>query len=101
MQEGTAAGQLIYIDTHRFEVALGTMDAKKIIVEAVRAGEGDRPGIEAGDYYVVSVQALEGNKTVNVVHQEYSVQRKTRARRFRGANQGFGRVGQGADGRES
>jgi hypothetical protein len=69
MQEGTAAGQLIYIDTHRFEVALGTMDAKKIIVEAVRAGEGDRPGIEAGDYYVVSVQALEGNKTVKVVDQ--------------------------------
>jgi hypothetical protein len=69
MQEGTAAGQLIYIDTHRFEVALGTMDAKKIIVEAVRAGEGDRPGIEAGDYYVVSVQSLDGNKTVKVVDQ--------------------------------
>src|ERR1700734_874343 len=37
MQEGTAAGQLIYIDTHRFEVPLATMDAKKITVEAVHA----------------------------------------------------------------
>jgi hypothetical protein len=69
MQEGTAAGQLIYIETHRFEVPLATLDAKRITVEAVRAGEGDRPGVEAGDYYVVSLQTLDGNKTVNVVDQ--------------------------------
>ncbi|MGB8800130.1 MAG: hypothetical protein WCC97_05545 [Candidatus Acidiferrales bacterium] len=69
MQEGTAAEQLIYIDTHRFEVPLATMDAKKITVEAVHAGEGDRPGIESGDYYVVSLQSAGGNKTVNVVDQ--------------------------------
>jgi hypothetical protein len=70
MQEGTAARQLVYIDTHRFEVPLATMDAKKITVEAVRAGQGDRPGIEAGDYYVVSLQSADGNKTVNVVGQD-------------------------------
>jgi hypothetical protein len=70
MQEGTAARQLVYIETHRFEVPLATMDAKKITVEAVRAGQGDRPGIEAGDYYVVSLQSADGNKTVNVVGQD-------------------------------
>jgi hypothetical protein len=69
MQEGTKFGQLIYIATHRFEVPLATMDAKKITVEAVRAGQGDRPGIEAGDYYVVSMQSADGNKTVSVVDQ--------------------------------
>jgi hypothetical protein len=70
MQEGTAARQLIYIETHRFEVPLATMDAKKITVEAVHAGQGDRPGIEAGDYYVVSLQSVDGSKTVNVVDQD-------------------------------
>ena len=70
MQEGTAARQLIYIETHRFEVPLATMDAKKITVEAVHAGQGDRPGIEAGDYYVVSLQSADGSKTVNVVDQD-------------------------------
>jgi hypothetical protein len=70
MQEGTATRQLIYIETHRFEVPLATMDAKKITVEAVHAGQGDRPGIEAGDYYVVSLQSADGNKTVNVVGQD-------------------------------
>jgi hypothetical protein len=69
MQEGTATRQLVYIETHRFEVPLASMDAKKITVEAVRAGQGDRPGIEAGDYYVVSLQSADGNKTVNVVDQ--------------------------------
>jgi hypothetical protein len=69
MQEGTAAGQLIYIETHRFEVPLATLDAKRITVEPVRAGEGDRPGVDAGDYYVVSLPTLSGNKTVNVVDQ--------------------------------
>jgi hypothetical protein len=70
MQEGTAARQLIYIETHRFEVPLATMDAKKITVEAVHAGQGDRPGIESGDYYVVSLQSADGSKTVNVVDQD-------------------------------
>jgi hypothetical protein len=70
MQEGTAARQLIYIETHRFEVPLASMDAKKITVEAVHAGQGDRPGIESGDYYVVSLQSADGSKTVNVVDQD-------------------------------
>ena len=70
MQEGTAARQLVYIETHRFEVPLATMDAKTITVEAVHAGQGDRPGIEAGDYYVVSLQSADGDKTVNVVGQD-------------------------------
>ena len=70
MQEGTATRQLVYIETHRFEVPLATMDAKKITIEAVHAGQGDRPGIEAGDYYVVSLQSADGNKTVNVVDQD-------------------------------
>jgi hypothetical protein len=69
MQEGTAAGQLIYIETHRFEVPLATLDAKRITVEPVRAGEGDRPGVDAGDYFVVSLPTVSGNKTVNVVDQ--------------------------------
>jgi hypothetical protein len=69
LQEGTAAGQLIYIETHRFEVPLATMDAKKITVQEVHAGQGERPGIESGDYYVVSLSSADGNKTVNVVDQ--------------------------------
>jgi hypothetical protein len=69
MQEGTAAGQLIYIETHRLEVPLATLDAKRITVEPVRAGEGDRPGVDAGDYFVVSLPTVSGNKTVNVVDQ--------------------------------
>jgi hypothetical protein len=70
MQEGTATRQLVYIETHRFEVPLATMDAKKITVEAVHAGQGDRPGIEAGDYFVLSLQSADGNKTVNLVDQD-------------------------------
>ena len=70
MQEGTAARQLVYIETHRFEVPLATMDAKKITVEPLHERQGDRPGIEAGDYYVVSLQSADGNKTVNVVGQD-------------------------------
>jgi len=69
MQEGTQSGQLIYIETHRFEVPLATLDAKRITVEPVRAGEGDRPGVDAGDYFVVSLPTVSGNKTVNVVDQ--------------------------------
>jgi hypothetical protein len=76
MQEGTASGQLIYIETHRFEVPLGTMDAKQITIEPVRAGQGERPGIEAGDYYVVRLQTLRAKNTVNVVDQNIVFNRK-------------------------
>lgn len=76
MQEGTAAGQLIYIETHRFEVPLATVDAKQITIEPVRAGQGERPGIEAGDYYVVRLQSTSGKNTVNVVDQNIVFNRK-------------------------
>jgi hypothetical protein len=76
MQEGTQAGQLIYIETHRFEVPLATMDAKQITIEPVRAGQGERPGIEAGDYYVVRLQSTSGKNTVNVVDQNIVFNRK-------------------------
>jgi hypothetical protein len=76
MQEGTASGQLIYIETHRFEVPLATMDAKQITIEQVRAGQGERPGIEVGDYYVVRLQSMLGKNTVNVVDQNIVFNRK-------------------------
>jgi hypothetical protein len=76
MQEGTSSGQLIYIETHRFEVPLATMDAKQITIEAVRAGQGERPGIEAGDYYVVRLQSTRGKNTVSVVDQNIVFNRK-------------------------
>ena len=76
MQEGTAFGQLIYIETHRFDVPLATMDAKQITIEPVRAGQGERPGIEAGDYYVVRLQSTSGKNTVNVVDQKIVFNRK-------------------------
>jgi hypothetical protein len=76
MQEGTASGQLIYIETHRFEVPLATMDVKQITFEPVRAGQGERPGIEAGDYYVVRLQSTGRKNTVNVVDQNIVFNRK-------------------------
>jgi hypothetical protein len=76
MQEGTAFGQLIYIETHRFDVPLATMDAKQVTIEPVRAGQGERPGIEAGDYYVVRLQSTSGKNTVNVVDQNIVFNRK-------------------------
>ena len=76
MQEGTASGQLIYIETHRFEAPLATMDAKQITIEPARAGQGERPGIEAGDYYVVRLQSTRGKNTVNLVDQTIVFNRK-------------------------
>jgi hypothetical protein len=66
-QEGTRPGQLFYVETHRFEVPLSTMDAKRITVEPVGAGQSARPGIEPGDYYTVLLPSLGGKKTVNLV----------------------------------
>lgn len=66
-QEGTRPRQLFYVETHRFEVPLATMDAKQITVEPVGAGQSARPGIEPGDYYTVLLPSLGGKKTVNVV----------------------------------
>jgi hypothetical protein len=66
-QEGTRPRQLFYVETHRFEVPLSTMDAKQITVEPVGAGQSARPGIEPGDYYTVLLPSLGGRKTVNLV----------------------------------
>ena len=66
-QEGTRPGELFYVETHRFEVPLATMDAKQITVEPVGAGQSARPGIEPGDYYTVLLHSLGGKKSVNMV----------------------------------
>jgi hypothetical protein len=76
MQEGTTPGQLMYIETHRFQVPLASMDAKHITVEPVRAGQEERPGIEAGDYYVVRLQTIGGKNTVSVVDQNIVFNKK-------------------------
>jgi hypothetical protein len=52
------------------------MDAKLVSVEPVRAGQGERPGIEAGDYYVVRLQSTSGKNTVKVVDQNIVFNRK-------------------------
>ena len=67
-QEGTRPRQLFYIETHRFEVPLATMDAKQITVEPLGAGQSERPGIEPGDYYTVLLRSLGGKKSVNLVN---------------------------------
>ncbi len=66
-QEGTRPGELFYIETHRFQVPLSSMDAKQITVAPVTYGQSERPGIEPGDYYTVLLKSLGEKKTVNVV----------------------------------
>ncbi|MGA7222699.1 MAG: hypothetical protein WA867_14915 [Candidatus Acidiferrales bacterium] len=66
-QEGTRPGQLFYVEAHRFDVPLATMDAKQITVAPVSAGQSERPGIEPGDYYTVLLQSLGGKKSVNLL----------------------------------
>jgi hypothetical protein len=66
-QEGTRPGELFYIETHRFQVPLSSMDAKQITVAPVTYGQSERPGIEPGDYYTVLLKSLGEKKTVNMV----------------------------------
>ena len=66
-QEGTRPGELFYIETHRFQVPLSSMDAKQITISAVTYGQSERPGIEPGDYYTVLLKSLGEKKTVNMV----------------------------------
>jgi hypothetical protein len=75
-QEGTRTGELFYVETHRFEVPLATMDAKQITVEPVGAGQSVRPGIEAGDYYTVLLHSLGGKNTVNMVQHNITFNQK-------------------------
>jgi hypothetical protein len=75
-QEGTRPGELFYVETHRFEVPLASMDAKQITVEPVSAGQSARPGIEPGDYYTVLLHSLGGKNTVNMVQHNITFNQK-------------------------
>jgi hypothetical protein len=75
-QEGSRPGELFYVETHRFEVPLATMDAKRITVEPVGAGQSARPGIEPGDYYTVLLHSLGGKNTVNMVDHNITFNQK-------------------------
>jgi hypothetical protein len=75
-QEGTRPGQLFYIETHRFEVPLSSIDAKGITVEPVVAGQSQRPGIEPGDYSTVLLRSTGGKKTVNMVDHNITFDQK-------------------------
>jgi hypothetical protein len=75
-QEGTRPGELFYVETHRFEVPLSSMDAKQITVEPVGAGQSARPGIEPGDYYTVLLHSLGGKNTVNMVDHNITFNQK-------------------------
>jgi hypothetical protein len=66
-QEGTRPGELFYIETHRFQVPLSSMDGKQITISPVTYGQSERPGIEPGDYYTVLLKSLGEKKTVNMV----------------------------------
>ena len=75
-QEGTRPGELFYVETHRFEVPLSSMDAKQITVEPVAAGQSARPGVEAGDYYSVVLHSSGGKNTVNMVDHNITFNQK-------------------------
>jgi hypothetical protein len=75
-QEGTRPGELFYVETHRFEVPLASMDAKQITVEPVGAGQSARPGIEAGDYYTVLLHSLGGKNSINMVQHNITFNQK-------------------------
>jgi hypothetical protein len=75
-QEGTRPRELFYVETHRFEVPLATMDAKQVTVEPVGTGQSVRPGIEAGDYYTVLLHSLGGKNTVNTVQHNITFNQK-------------------------
>jgi hypothetical protein len=70
-QEGTRPGELFYVETHRFEVPLSSVDAKQITVQPLGAGQSTRPGIEPGDYYTVLLHSSGGKNSVNMV--EHSI----------------------------
>jgi len=75
-QEGTRPGELFYVETHRFQVPLATIDAKQITVEPVGAGQSVRPGIEAGDYFTVLLHSLGGRNTINMVQHNITFNQK-------------------------
>jgi hypothetical protein len=75
-QEGTVYGQLLYIETRRFQVPLASIDAKKISVEPVTAAESQRPGIGPDDYYTVVLPSVGGKNTVSLLDNNITVDEK-------------------------
>jgi len=75
-QEATVYGQLLYIETRRFQVPLSSIDAKKISIEPVSAEQSQRPGIGPDDYYIVVLPSVGGKNTVSLLDNNITVDEK-------------------------
>ena len=75
-QEATVYGQLLYIETRRFQVPLSSIDANRISIEPATAGKSQRPGIESDDYYTVVLPSLDGKNTVSLLDNNITVEGK-------------------------
>ena len=75
-QEATAYGQLLYIETRRFQVPLSSIDANRISIEPATAGKNQRPGIESDDYYTVVLPSVDGKNTVSLLDNNITVEGK-------------------------
>ena len=75
-QEATVYGQLLYIETRRFQVPLSSIDANRISIEPATAGKNQRPGIESDDYYTVVLPSLDGKNTVSLLDNNITVEGK-------------------------
>jgi hypothetical protein len=75
-QEATVYGQLLYIETRRFQVPLSSIDAKRISIEPVAAEQSQRPGIGPDDYYIVVLPSVGGKNTVSLLDNNITVEEK-------------------------
>ncbi len=75
-QEATVYGQLLYIETRRFQVPLSSIDAKRISIEPVAAEQSQRPGIGPDDYYIVVLPSVGGKNTVSLLDNNITVEDK-------------------------
>jgi len=75
-QEATVYGQLLYIETRRFQVPLSSIDANRISIEPATAGKSQRPGIESDDYYTVVLPSVDGKNTVSLLDNNITVEGK-------------------------
>jgi hypothetical protein len=75
-QEATVYGQLLYIETRRFQVPLSSIDAKRISIEPVAAEQSQRPGIGPDDYYTVVLPSVDGKNTVSLLDNNITVEGK-------------------------
>jgi hypothetical protein len=75
-QEATVYGQLLYIETRRFQVPLSSIDANRITIEPATAGKNQRPGIESDDYYTVVLPSVDGKNTVSLLDNNITVEGK-------------------------